>query len=72
MFEGVGCAERQPQVDPPDFDVDVLLARDPSARRYFEDHPADWAPDPVWLAELDAMPPERPERIWLEGRPATA
>jgi len=68
VFEGLRYAEWESQDDPPEVDVDALqaaLAGDPCARRHFEDDP-DWTPDPLWLAELDAMPPERPERIYLE------
>jgi len=65
MFEALRYAEWESEVDPPEVDLDALQARHPWARRHFEDDP-DWTPDPLWLAELDAMPPERPERIYLE------
>ncbi len=55
MFDSLGYADWENQLEPPEVDVDALLARDPSARRYFEDDPG-WEPDPAREAELDALP----------------
>ena len=55
MSEALGYAESETLLEPPEDDVDALLARDPSARRYFEDDPG-WEPDPAREAELDALP----------------
>ncbi len=65
MFEPLGYVDCGFQDDPAEVDMDALLARNPWARRYFEDDPG-WTPDLAWRAELDALPPPPPDRVILE------
>ncbi len=44
MFGSLGYVDGGSQDDPAEVDMDTLLARNPWARRYFEDDP-DWTPD---------------------------
>ncbi|MGI8627572.1 MAG: hypothetical protein ACR2J5_13555, partial [Geodermatophilaceae bacterium] len=68
MFEVQEYAAQDFDADPPEVDVEALyLAADPETRRrHFEDNPDDWTYDPAMPAELEAIGPPPPERVYTE------